>query len=168
MSRKRKRTLFYKNVPLVERFRMQLSGYDQNGCLIWGGSTRGNGYGRIYAGFPENREVGAHRVAYELATGCKIPAGMMVLHSCDNPSCVNPEHLRLGTHCDNMNDRRVRGKYAHSQDNHSAKLTNSQVIAIRKRWAKGGIPKYKLAEKYGVSPRTIKLIVERELWKYVQ
>lgn len=75
------------------------------GCWEWQ-AAKTNGYGRINV---EGRAIPAHRLAYELTNG-PIPQGLFVLHSCDNPGCVNPEHLRAGTALDNMLDRSARGR----------------------------------------------------------
>jgi hypothetical protein len=79
---------------------------DANGCWIWTGRRYTKGYGQ--ASF-RGRNIRAHRYAYEAWKG-PIPAGMMVLHSCDNPPCVNPDHLRIGTARDNMMDAIQRGR----------------------------------------------------------
>jgi hypothetical protein len=66
-----------------------------------------SGYGTLYA---EGRHQGAHRLAWELANGRAIPAGLFICHRCDNPLCVNPDHLFLGTHTDNMRDMIAKGR----------------------------------------------------------
>jgi len=106
-----------------------------------------------------------HRVSYEWARGA-IPEGVLVLHSCDNRLCVNPQHLRLGTHQDNMDDmvragrqRSERGA-AHAQ----AKLTPEAVSEIRDRYAEGGVTQKVLAEEYGISSTHIGRILRLERW----
>lgn len=82
-----------------------------SGCLEWTGSKR-SGYGRMIIGSRKDgtrKSVSAHRVSYEIEYG-EIPAGMEVCHKCDNPSCVNPKHLFLGTRQDNINDRERKGR----------------------------------------------------------
>lgn len=74
-------------------------------CWNWRGSTA-KGYGQIKA---EGRVMRAHRLAFELVKG-EVPEGLFVLHSCDNPLCCNPKHLRVGTHQDNMDDKTARGR----------------------------------------------------------
>lgn len=81
------------------------------GCWEWSGPWWSNGYGLVRRG---RRNEGAHRVAWELTHGQEIPEGMLVLHSCDNPPCIYPGHLRIGTNQDNMNDAKERGRYRRS------------------------------------------------------
>ena len=78
-----------------------------SGCLEWTGGTNRHGYGFIRYG---NKTVSTHRLAWELANGRPIPEGMCILHSCDNPPCCEPSHLRPGTHADNAADRNLRGR----------------------------------------------------------
>lgn len=131
-------------VPLAIRFWKYVKRTDY--CWIWTGCTIRHGYGVINA-FPRSRSLKAHRLSWELHYG-SIPEGMCVLHKCDNPPCVNPSHLFLGTQTDNMQDmirkrRHVGGNYR--------KLTDDQVRAIRRRWAEGNVTRVALALEYGVT-----------------
>jgi len=84
-------------------------------CIEWGGSRWTLGYGKLSA--PEKRRAGheyAHRWAWEKFNG-PIPKGMYILHRCDNPPCINPLHLRLGTHRDNMHDMLAKGRQNHQK-----------------------------------------------------
>lgn len=88
-------------------------------CWMWTGPRFTNGYGRIYVpGL--GRKVSAHRVAWVVAHG-SIPAAAVVLHECDTPLCVNPAHLRLGTHLDNVRDMVEKGRHASTQRTHCRK-----------------------------------------------
>lgn len=80
-----------------------------DGCWVWAGNTNTGGYGNLMIA-AMRRPVMAHRLAYTITRG-EIPAGMCVLHSCDNPPCVDPDHLRIGTQKDNMADRSERGRF---------------------------------------------------------
>lgn len=121
------------------------------------------GYGMISIG---EKMVTSHRAAYELYIG-KITDGLHVLHKCDNPSCVNPDHLFLGTNADNVRDRDNKGRGAKLKGelNGNSKLTVDDVIAIRSIYPKLSMPK--LSKKYGVSIKLIWNIVNRQAWKHV-
>ena len=129
----------------------------ESGCWEWRGYTSG-GYGRIYLGGKVER---AHRVAYETWVG-PIPPGMVVRHKvCDNPPCINPEHLLVGTQADNMTDRDMGGRRIASRGSasSSAKLTDQEAANIRNDYAGGLLTQYMLAAVYGVSQGTIGRVV---------
>lgn len=136
--------------PLADRLTAKLV-RDAGGCLLWTGSTDKWGYGRIWSGAPSGKMLTAHRVSLALS-GVPVPDDALVLHGpCDNPSCCEPSHLRVGTHADNMADRRAR-------ERHAAKLTHEQVDALRGEHALGssGVA---LAAKYGVSQSHVSRLV---------
>lgn len=130
-----------------------------SGCWEWtGGFTRG-GYGRFRMGSVADGTRGqrrAHRVSWELFHG-PIPNGYDVCHACDNPPCVNPDHLFLGTRKDNMVDMRRKGRAAANERHPQAKLTDGQVAEIR---ALGGtMPQHKIGSLFGVDQRHISRIL---------
>lgn len=133
---------------------------DQTGgwyaCWNWQRHVTNKGYGRIWAG---GRQTWAHRVAYEMAYG-PIPDGLLVRHSCDNPACVNPNHLATGTHYDNIMDMMRR-------DRKPGALTVAQVKEIRRRYAAGGVTQRQLAREYGVHAPAINRVVHRVRHKEV-
>lgn len=108
--------------------------------------------------------TGAHRLAYTDAFG-EIPKGMCVCHRCDNPLCVNPDHLFLGTRADNNADMVAKGRSASGERNGAHKLTMKKVQDIRKRYAKGGVTHRSLAKDHNVSHVLIGSIIRREIWK---
>lgn len=115
-------------VPVEERFWTKVAA-GPNGCIIWTASVRGsNGYGATSVN-GKNRM--AHRVAWELTRG-PIPEGVQVNHRCDVPRCVNPEHLYLGSHADNMQDKTERGRGVRGSQVRQSKLTEDQVRDILK------------------------------------
>ena len=130
----------------------------RDGCWGWKAQKRWDGYGRFRHG-PEGKAVFAHRYSYELHHG-PIPKGAHVLHSCDNPECTNPEHLRLGTHAENMRDIQVRGRVG------KAKLNKEQVHEIRRRLAAGEHWE-DIAPDYGVGWTCIYDIKRGETWKHI-
>lgn len=95
-------------------------------CRIWGSCTQGGGYGVLTV---KGRRHLAHRLAWIERNG-NIPAGMYVCHRCDEPRCINPDHLFLGTQTDNMRDASRKGRVSHGEKNHNARLTATQALAI--------------------------------------
>lgn len=106
----------------------------------------------------KNKAARAHRVAYELAHG-PIPDGLNVLHRCDNPPCVNPAHLFLGTFQDNVDDMIAKGRSAPRST-----LTKARVEQIREQFSKGAA-KRAIARDFGVTHRTVALIVNHVTWR---
>ena len=135
----------------------------EDGCWEWTGSRKPSGYG----GFAlRGQWEAAHRASWKIHRG-DIPDGLHVLHRCDNRRCVNPSHLFLGTHEDNMADCVAKGRTVRGERKPSAKLTEDDVRAIRSAYVpwKNGV--YRLAAEYGVSPGTVTAIVKRRKWAHV-
>lgn len=109
---------------LLYRFNKKYMPEPNTGCWIWTASSNSKGYGRIGIGTSTSRM--AHRVSYLLFKG-EIPIGLLVCHSCDVPSCVNPDHLFLGTNKDNMNDMVKRNRHK----NNYPKLNKTSALIIR-------------------------------------
>lgn len=100
------------SMGLMERFMDKVEPEPMSGCWLWRGAVRGGGYGEIGIGSKTDKTASmraAHRVSYELFVG-KIPPKMNILHSCDMPLCVNPDHLFVGTQADNCRDRARKGR----------------------------------------------------------
>ena len=112
-----------------ERLEIQSIPITESGCWIWTGRVQNSGYANIRH---NGKHMGAHRASY-LAYKGDIPEGVMVCHACDTPLCVNPDHLFLGSHKDNMIDRNRKGRTAsqRGERNGCAKLTESQVFEIK-------------------------------------
>lgn len=141
------------------------------GCWLWGGAINDKGYGQIYDGYSVKY---AHRISYKIYKG-EIPKGLLVCHHCDNPICVNPEHLFLGTHKDNNMDMIRKGRDSKEYLKNfksgpgelapSSKLTNEEVLEIREMWKEKSV--VKIAQILGISKHTIHSIVYRRSWKHI-
>lgn len=134
----------------------------RNGCWECDLTKIGIGYPKITVG---GKTFRAHRIAYELFNG-EIPDGMFVLHDCDNPTCVNPAHLHLGTQTENMRERSQRGRAPTAERNHNTKLTVEQATRI-KHELRAGEAMRKLSRKYGVARNAIRNIRDGRAWAYV-
>lgn len=129
------------------------------GCWEWQGARTANGgYGvsRLHGKFYR-----AHRKAWELLNG-PIPEGMMILHRCNNPPCVRPDHLYLGTNTDNMIDKATKTRRRQS----NWKLSPAEATEIRVRYATGTISQKELGEMYGVEQTTISTVVRGKSYRF--
>lgn len=129
-----------------------------DGCWIWLAAKDRDGYGAFNDGERPARK--AHRYSYQLSFGA-IPHSSCILHYCDNPACVNPEHLFPGTQADNVKDMDTKGrrKFYTGENHPRAKLTLADAKTIRRIYADGGIAKSWLAKYYGVDPSRIRAVL---------
>lgn len=135
-------------------------------CWIWLGYRNNDGYGRLTI---NNKQYWAHRISYEMAYGKIEDQSLEVCHSCDNSACVNPDHLHLGTHKENMEEAVLRNRFtkrARGESHPNSKLTESDVRLIREEYNKGAGINY-LARKFGVSKTPISQIVKGKTWRHV-
>jgi hypothetical protein len=142
---------------------------NEKGCWVWQGSVRKkDGYGSINIGQGKTSLV--HRLAYTYWKG-EIPEGMFVCHHCDNPPCINPDHLFLGTNQDNMNDKMLKGRaftgFHKGEANGGAKLTNEQVSDIKKLLIEGEFNQSEIAVEFGVSRQSICDINTNKKWSHI-
>jgi hypothetical protein len=135
-----------------------------NGCWEWNGCASPVGYGFFYYGDGLGM-VNAHRAAWMLYRG-SIPDGSQVLHRCDNPSCVNPDHLFLGTHQENMDDKGAKGRQAEGEGHGLAKMNNRAVMEIRAAFDAGISPKA-IGDFYGLNRTNVYTIAKRKTWDHV-
>jgi hypothetical protein len=159
------------------RFNRYVSKTDS--CWIWTGS-RSKGYGDFTI---RHVKFKSHRIAWVLATGQWPPDNLCVLHRCDNPSCVNPDHLFLGTNADNVADRHAKGRDArvsgdangsrlHPErlpsgvDHHRSKINPDKAREIRSAW-RSGARQVDLALRYGLNQGTVSAICRNVIWKEV-
>ena len=133
-----------------------------SGCWLWERSTAGKGYNQ-YGRISYNKRVQrAHRVSWQIHNG-PIPVGMLVCHKCDTPLCVNPDHLFLGTHKENMRDMVNKGRSITGEKHYHAKLTLGQVKEIRKL-RQSGVATKQLSQKYGVGDDAIIRCFNGQCW----
>ena len=133
-------------------------------CWAWTAYRDRHGYGYfcVKPGWPEH----AHRVAWRLTYG-NIPEGVYVLHKCDTPSCVRPDHLFLGTQADNMRDAKEKGRTCRGEDHPGHRLTEQQAQDIRLLVQAGGDSHETIARRFGISRRLVGMIARRERWKWL-
>jgi len=135
---------------------------DDSGCWLWTGQINNMGYGMACYG---RRRMAAHRAIYMLF-GNELAAGMDLCHRCDNPPCVNPAHMFVGTRADNMQDARRKGRLRTGEASPSAKLTEATVREIRRRHA-AGIVQRRIADDLGVTFQTVNSVALRRTWRSV-
>ncbi len=148
-----------------ERFLHNLVKGDEDVCWNWVGAKTSRGYGVIQEGEKGSALLLAHRVSYEVHKGA-IPAGLLILHSCDNRACVNPKHLRAGTQSENIKEAFAKGRkaapVAFGESNPRSKLTLEQAKFIK---AHPELPHTELADLFGLSPNCIRGVRIGRTWK---
>lgn len=144
--------------PAMQKFLASMSGRD--GCWIWPMYRNKDGYGLTQQ---DGKTTVATRVAYRLAFG-DFDNSLFVLHRCDNPGCVNPDHLFLGTQRDNCADAKLKGRHSHGVKNGISKLTEEAVREIRE----SNLSQWTLARKFGVLQSTIWAAKHGKNWSHVK
>lgn len=130
-----------------------------DGYWIWTAGKSSHGYGNFWL---NGKTVAAHRFAFERACG-PIPEGMELLHSCDRRACVRPDHLSIGTALDNARDAVAKGRQARGvRIRNTAKLSEVQVVELRRLYRSGLANQYELAERFGCTQANVSLIVRGE------
>lgn len=158
----------------MQRFLAKVSEPDARGCTLWRGCLSSNGYGRFWHDAADHR---AHRVSWMLFVG-PIHDGLCVLHHCDVRSCVNPEHLFIGTQQDNMDDKIRKGRDGpcragllsadrRGERNSQARLTEAQAKEILLR-ADAGETARSLAMEFGVARLTVRRLVSGVTWAHLE
>lgn len=147
-----------------ERFEESYIPEPNSGCWLWLGTMFNTGYGSVSI---NRKNKLAHRVSYQIANG-PIHDGAYICHRCDNPACVNPDHLFAGSHADNMRDCANKGRNvtpaAQGESHNQSKLTEADVLAIR---ASAGRTK-DIAAAYNISRVNVWLIKTRRAWGHLR
>lgn len=146
---------------LVSRFEAKFTREPSSGCWLWTAATHTHGYGKMWDG---ETVTDAHRLSWTIYKG-EIPKGMHVLHKCDVPCCVNPDHLFIGTHQDNMYDMNSKGRHVAprgAMNSHLTQSTIDEIRAIQGRLANGEAKR--LALHYGISTGGLYKIRRGDRW----
>lgn len=151
-----------RTTPPIERFRKKVMVDADSGCHIWTGTKVGNGYGHFKVSSQTLKL--AHRWIYEYTTGQTIPEGLCACHKCDNPSCVNPDHLFIGTRMDNIQDCISKGRNRRSWRGPFAKLSEIQAQVIREA-IEAGFKISEIANYFKVAVQTIYAIRDGRTWR---
>ena len=143
-------------VSISQRFWLKVNKDTKDECWLWTGSRKGIGYGELWDNDKQKNRY-AHRISWELHNG-PIPKRKCVLHKCDNPLCVNPNHLYLGTHSDNMYDRSIRNR--EGDIGVAPKLCSEEIQLVKELYKIRELNMSALGRKFGVSHTTIGRIVK--------
>jgi hypothetical protein len=151
---------------LDERFWPKVDKRTPDECWEWKGSRNGRGYGKFGV---QGHSRYAHRISYEISNG-PIPEGMLVCHTCDNPSCVNPSHLFPGTPLLNVHDMVQKGRHRRAnfegKRRPNSKFTDEQVIEMRRRY-RDGVSQASMAREFGVRKNTINSIITGKTYSHI-
>ena len=155
----------YKRDPIAERFWNKVDIRSKDECWEWQAGINSTGRGMFSIG---RKSIKAHRMAWTLTNG-EIPENMIVCHKCDNGKCVNPNHLFLGTHKDNVADMYKKGRQniLKGENDPKSKLSKIDVLQIRKLYKSGKYSQQKIADKFCVARTTIQSILDGRNWKHV-
>lgn len=157
----------------ISRFWDKVVNKGKDECWEWtAAKNRDRGYGMFSI---NGKMYYAHRIVWMWTNQLQIPDGMCILHHCDNPSCVNPNHLFLGTHADNTQDSYNKGRSTQQGVNNSrSKLTREQVVIIKKSAAKANLERgnktafYKRwSDKFGISQGAVRAILDNRSWTHI-
>ncbi len=152
------------NKKETARFWAKVDRRGSDDCWVWTAGTA-NGYGHFSL---KRKTLKAHRISFSLNSGKAIPRGLMVCHKCDNPPCVNPAHLFLGTCKENINDARQKGRHSSAtpgEEHPRSKLSNQAVADIRRLFGDGRSKK-SLAKQFAIGRTQIQRIIKNESRRY--
>lgn len=148
---------------MLERFwkKVDIGALDE--CWEWTAAKMERGYGVFSIG---DKTYLAHRLAWQFSYGV-IPEGLFMCHHCDNPGCVNPRHLFLGTQTDNMQDAAKKGRMARGDVHAQSKLTENEVLEIRKLLAQGERSQQDIGDEFDVHQATVSKIKLGARWSWL-
>lgn len=151
----------------IARFWSKVEVLTDKQCWNWKGGTIPQGYGSFWA---NGRNLRAHRVAWELFHNTRVPDGGVLCHHCDNPLCVNPHHLYVGTSKTNAQDREKRGRANRlvGESSPRARITEAVVVEIRARYEPRKVTLLQLADEFGISFQHVSEIVHGKKWAHVK
>lgn len=149
----------------IDRFMTYIEMIPFHDCWEWTGCiNQSDGYGRFYI---HKKPFKAHRISAFIHNIPNKDNKPFVLHSCDNRSCVNPHHLRFGTHLENLQDMHKKNRHAKGEGSGAAKLTEKKVLEIRDKYSPYKYSFGKIAKEYGVDTTVVEDIVKRKIWKHI-
>jgi hypothetical protein len=163
---------------ILNRFWSKVERKGPNECWLWKAGRFKRGYGLFYL---HRKLQKAHRASFQIHHG-EIPPGKCVCHTCDNPLCVNPAHLWIGSVAENNKDRSIKGRSATGDRSGArthihlvprgeraahAKVTASDVIEIRRRYNEGGVSQKSLGDEFGITQSVVSKIILRENWRHI-
>lgn len=156
----------YLNYELEWNFWSKLR-ISKSGCWEYPVKSKGSPYGIMRNGTGHTEKP--HRFSWRLTQG-DIADGLFVLHKCDNPCCVRPSHLSLGSHFDNMRDMASKGRTGvhRGENNYLAKIDDKIALEIKEMWATGNFYKMDIARKFNVSHSLVWNVINGNTWKHVQ
>jgi hypothetical protein len=153
---------------LPRRLELKTKRDSKTGCWNWTGSKTTAGYGEI--GFDGETHY-VHRVSHIIYNGLIDEENPYICHTCDNPSCINPDHLFAGSHQDNIQDAADKGRVPTPQaaqsgeDHHSAKMTADKVVRLREMYASGEYTQTELANRFGIGAAQASSIIRGVYWE---
>lgn len=151
--------------PPIERFMAKVEQIPFHTCWEWTGTLNSSGYGWLWNG---NKNQAAHRFSYEYFNG-EISEKSLVCHKCDNPACVNPAHLFLGTDAANAKDKVKKGRQSRTNGMKAGKLCklkDEDIFEIRKLRA-SGLSQQKIADRFGISQFAVSAILMKKRWGHI-
>lgn len=150
------------DVSLEDKFKARILPPDENGCWNWY-KHNSRGYPNMHDGL---KPIAAHRFSFEFHCG-PIPKGMVVMHRCDNKRCVNPDHLMVGTHAQNVADMIEKGRKVQVRGVRiaKAKLNPEKAAEIKTLLAEGRLLKKEIAARFGIHPTTVWFIEQGRTWR---